>query len=37
MINIEDVSEIDPTSSDAAVVVAYFRDTHDFSSRVEEE
>lgn len=37
MINIEDVSEIDPTSSGAAVVVAHFRDTHDFSSIAEEE
>lgn len=36
-INIENISEIDPTSSKAAVVVAHFRDTHDFSSRTEEE
>ncbi|MAP57578.1 MAG: hypothetical protein CL977_00595 [Euryarchaeota archaeon] len=37
LINIEEVSEIDPTSSTAAVVIAHFRDTHDFSSRDEEE
>ena len=36
-ISIDDVSEIDPTSSTAAVVVAHFRETHDFSSRMEEE
>jgi len=37
LINIEEVSEIDPISSNAAVVIAHFRDTHDFSSRDEEE
>ena len=36
-INIEDVAEIDPTTSNAAVVIAHFRDTHDFTSKTEEE
>tara|TARA_B100001113_G_C21056012_1_gene598977 strand:- start:699 stop:953 length:255 start_codon:yes stop_codon:yes gene_type:complete len=35
-INIDDISEINPTSSKAAVVKAHFRDTHDFSSQEEE-
>lgn len=36
-ITIDAVSEIDPTSSNAAAVIAHFRDTHDFSSKSEEE
>jgi ribosomal protein L20A (L18A) len=36
-INIEDISEINPTLSSAAEVIAKFRDTHDFSSKNEEE
>ena len=36
-ISIDDISEIDPTSSSAAAVIAHFRDTHDFSVKAEEE
>jgi len=35
-ISIDDISEINPTSSSAAVVIAHFRETHDFSSSEEE-
>ncbi len=36
-ISIDNISEIDPTSSSAAAVIAHFRDSHDFSVAAEEE